>query len=100
MVPREARETRRELQRLEGRVARELARIDATAEVQQERVRALNSISTSALVATAQLSQAEVALAQLTPHASGRLAAIADLTAVLTSEIVVDSARELRRGRR
>lgn len=94
---RERRETDRELAQVDGRTTRELARIDAVVEVQQEKIRAMNSVGTTAMMATAQLSQTETALAQMVPHASGRLAAIADLTTMQSAEIVVDTARRIRR---
>lgn len=92
-----ARSTRRELDRISETTTRKLAHIDAEVEIQQESIRAVNHVGTAALIATAQLSQAEVTLAQMAPHASGRLAAIADLTALQSAEVVVDTARRIRR---
>jgi hypothetical protein len=97
---RERRQTVRELIRIDEATTRDLARIDAAVEIQQEQIRALNNIGTTALISTAQLSQTENTLAQMAPHASGRLAAIADLAAVQTAEILVDSARRVRRAAR
>lgn len=89
--------TRRELDRISEATTRKLAHIDAEVEIQQESIRAVNHVGTAALIATAQLSQAEVTLAQMAPHASGRLAAIADLTALQSAEVVVDTAHRIRR---
>ncbi|CAM3526840.1 hypothetical protein TSOC111612_00880 [Tsukamurella ocularis] len=92
-----SRHERNRLATLDADTGHKLARIDAEVEIQQESVRAINHVGTAALIATAQLSQAEVALAQMAPHASGRLAAIADLTALQSAEVVVETAQRLRR---
>jgi hypothetical protein len=95
---RERRQTNRELAHIDGATTRNLVRVDAVVEVQQEQIRALNNVGNSALIATAQLSQTETTLAQMVPQASGRLAAIADLAAVQSAEILVDTARRIRRS--
>lgn len=94
------RAARHEIARIDAATSVELAHIDAVAEVQQDKIRAMNGIGTTAMMATAHLSQAEAALTQIAPHASARISGIADITAVMTTEIVVDSGREIRRGRR
>lgn len=95
---RTARWVERTLDDLDATTTVELAHVDAIIELQQDQIRAMNNVATSALVATAQLSQTENTLAQMAPHASGRLAAIADLATVQTAEILVDSARRIRRA--
>lgn len=92
-----SRQDRNRLAALDAETTHKLARIDAEVEIQQESIRAVNHVGTAALIATAQLSQAEVALAQMAPHASGRLAAIADLVALQSAEVVVDTAQRIRR---
>ncbi|GAB3130794.1 hypothetical protein GCM10027289_16170 [Tsukamurella serpentis] len=94
---RTARSVNRNLATIHADTTCKLARIDAEVEIQQESIRAVNHVGTAALIATAQLSQAEVTLAQMAPHASGRLAAIADLTALQSAEVVVDTAQRVRR---
>lgn len=74
----------------------QLARIDSTAELQAAKVDAIASVSRKAMQAVALLTQMESQLAQAVPHASGRLAAIADLTAVAMNEVVVDASRRVR----
>jgi hypothetical protein len=88
----------RSLNELDATTTVELAHLDAIVELQQDQIRAMNNLGTSALIATSQLSQTENTLAQLVPHASGRLAAIADLVTVQNVEILVDSARRIRRA--
>jgi hypothetical protein len=91
-----------------GRASRTVARIEASAGVQLARIEALAEIQAytadeghrvgrHAMQDVAMLSQVESQLAQAVPHASGRLAAIADLTAIALSEVVADTTRKLGR---
>lgn len=74
----------------------QLARIDSTAELQAAKVDAMAAVSRKAMQAVALISQMENQLVQAVPHASDRLAAIADLAAVALNEVVVDASRRVR----
>lgn len=92
-----ARQTSRELAQIEARSNVGLARIEAAAELQAAKVDAVSYVGRRAMQDVALLSQVESQLATAVPHASGRLAAIADLTAIAVSEVVVDTARRIGR---
>lgn len=91
------RQLNRELAKLEGGTNLAVARIEAAAEVQSARVDAVAFVGRRAMQDVALLSQVESQLAQAVPHASGRLASIADLTAIAMTEVVVDTARRVGR---
>jgi hypothetical protein len=87
----------RTLARLETTTAVRLTHLDHAAEIQAATVAAVSYVGRRAMQDVALLSQVEQQLATAVPLASGRLAAIADLTAVALSEVVADTATKLRR---
>jgi hypothetical protein len=95
---RNSRTVGRELSRIGAVSSMQLARVEAAAELQAATIDAVAFVGRKALQDVAMLSQIETQLAQAVPHASGRLAAIADLTAIAMSEVVADTARSLRRA--
>jgi hypothetical protein len=92
-----ARQTGRELAHIESRTAVGVARIEAAAELQALKASAVAHVGRRAMQEVAVLSQVETQLAQAVPHASGRLATIADLTAVAMSDVVLETARRIGR---
>ena len=92
-----ARQTSRELAQIDARTAVGVARIEATAELQAVKVDAVAHVGRRAMQDVALLSQVETQLATAVPHASGRLATIADLTAVAMSDVVLETARRIGR---
>lgn len=74
-----------------------LARLEAEAEMKAATVDAVSYVGRRAMQDVALLSQMEQQLATAVPMASGRLAAIADLTALALSEVVADTVHRLRR---
>lgn len=71
--------------------------IQARAEVEAARLDGIASITAKAMQDVALLSQMEQSLAQAVPHASGRLAIIADLASVSMAEVVASAARRCSR---
>lgn len=92
-----ARQTNRELSRLDARTTVGVARIEAQAELQLSKVHAVAQVGRGAMQDAALLSQVETQLATAIPQCSGRVAGIADMTTVAMSEIVLDSARRIGR---
>jgi hypothetical protein len=92
-----ARQTARELAQIEARTSVGVARIEAAAELQALKASAVAHVGRRAMQEVAVLSQVETQLAQAVPHASGRLATIADLTAVAMSDVVLETARRIGR---
>jgi hypothetical protein len=92
-----ARRAGRVIGQIDAEVSVGLARVEAAAELQAARAHAVAYVGRAAMQDVALLSQIEQQLAQAVPHASGRLAVIADLTAVALSEVVVDTARRIGR---
>jgi hypothetical protein len=92
-----ARHTNRELSQVDARTTIGIARIEAVAELQAVKVDAVAHVGRRAMQDVALLSQVEMQLATATPHASGRLATIADLTAVAMSDVVLETARRIGR---
>lgn len=91
-----------------GRVSRALSRvssdttistavIQAKAEVEAAKVDGVSAVAAKALQDVALLSQIEQSLAQAVPHASGRLATVADLAAISIAGVVADAARRIGR---
>jgi hypothetical protein len=70
--------------------------LEAETDLQAATVDALSYVSRRALQDVALLSQMEQQLATTVPMASGRLAAIADITAMGLSSVVADTAHKLR----
>lgn len=86
----------RYLDRLEVQCRREVAAIRARAEAEVERLHAVRGIGVVAMVDTAVVTQIELTLTGLVPTATGRLVALADITALTLAEIVADAGRRLR----
>ncbi len=74
------------------------AQVEAAAELQAVKADAVAYVGRRALQNVALLSQVESQLAVAVPHASGRLAAIADLTAIALSDVVAETAHSVRRA--
>jgi hypothetical protein len=72
--------------------------VEAEAEVQVATVDAMSYVGRRAMQDVALVSQLEQQLALAVPMASGRLAAIADVTALALTDVVADTARKLRRS--
>jgi hypothetical protein len=72
-----------------------LAQIEQQADVQTARVQGVAYVGRQALHAAAMVSETEQQLARMIPEASGRLAAIADITALGLAEIVTDTVRRV-----
>jgi len=92
-----------------GRSGRALARLstdtsiavavtEARAEVEAAKVDGIAAVGAKALHDVAMLSQIEQSLAQIVPHASGRLATIADLTALSLADVVANAGRRIGRS--
>jgi signal recognition particle subunit SEC65 len=96
LARRESRAVTRELARIEGRSAVEIARITQAADLQAERVSGIAYVGKRALHEMAMVSQLEVQLSNLVPAASARLQGIADLTALAAAEVVGDTVRKVR----
>lgn len=92
-----ARQTGHALAQIEAGTTVGVARIEAAAELQAMKASAVAHVGRRGMQEIALLSQVETQLAQAVPHASGRLASIADLTAVAVSEVVLESARRIGR---
>lgn len=73
-----------------------LAQIEATADLQAAKTDGVAYVGRRAMQNVALLSQLEVQLAQTVPAAVSRLQAIADITAMGLSEVVIDSVHKLR----
>lgn len=87
----------RTVARLATDVTISTAVVQAKAEVEATVVDALSALTLKAMQDVALISQVEQSLAQTVPHASGRLATIADLAAVQIASVVANSASRLRR---
>lgn len=94
---RRARQIGRELAHIDARTAVGVARIEAAAELQAMKASAVAHVGRRAMQEIALVSQVETQLATAVPHASGRLATIADLTAIAMSDVVLESARRIGR---
>lgn len=88
----------RTIARIEAGASVRLSRLETAAELQTATVDAVSYVGRRALQDVALLSQVEQQLAITVPLASGRLAAIADLTAIALSEVVAETASKLRRA--
>ncbi|WP_460827934.1 hypothetical protein, partial [Nostocoides australiense] len=71
--------------------------IQAKAEVEAAKVDGVSAVAAKAMQDVALLSQMEQSLAQAVPHASGRLATVADLAAISIAGVVADAARRIGR---
>ena len=74
-----------------------LAQVEAKAEIQAAKVDAVSLVTQRALQGVAFVSQVEQQLAQAVPLAASRLQAIGDIGALGLSQIVMDTANDLRR---
>jgi hypothetical protein len=75
----------------------DVARIEAAVQRRETVTDGITALTARALQHVAMVSQAEQNLAQAVPHASGRLAAIADAHALAMTSVVMDAARALGR---
>lgn len=90
------RRTSREIALVRANTNVSLARVDAATEIQATRVHGAAFVAGQALHAVALVTELEQQLAQVTPEAAGRLAAIGNMATVGFGEIVADTVRELR----
>lgn len=89
--------TTRTLARLSHETGVSVAVAQSKAEVEAAKIDGVATVAAKAMQDVALLSQMEQSLAQAVPHASGRLATIADLAAISMAGIVADSARRIGR---
>jgi hypothetical protein len=82
--------------REERAVGRELARIDAQADLQAGRIGAIAYVGKRAMHEVTMLSQLEVQLSALVPSATPRLQGIGDLTALAMAEVVGETVRRVK----
>lgn len=87
--------TVRTLVRLSGQTTVARALVDARAEVEAAKLDAVGAVAARAMQDVALISQVEQSLAQTVPHASGRLAVIADLAALSMVDVVASTARRI-----
>ena len=89
--------TGRALSRLSDETTLATSRVQTKAEIEASKVDGVAAVAGKALQDVPLLSQMEQSLAQAVPHASGRLATVADLAAVSMAGIVADAARRIGR---
>lgn len=87
--------TGRALNRVSNETSLSVAVIQAKTEIECTRVSGVSAVAATALNQTALLTQMEQSLAQSCPAASGRLAVIADLTAMTLADVVTTAARRI-----
>lgn len=87
----------RVIARIETTTSIESAVINARAEIEMVKLDNVAAIAGQAMRDVALVSQLEQSLAQTVPHASGRLAAIADMSALSMSDVVANAARRISR---
>lgn len=87
--------TGRTLSRISDQTTVAVATVQAKAEIEAAKVNGIAAVSAQALQDIALLSQMEQSLAQAVPHASGRLAMVADMAAVAMANVVGNAARRL-----
>jgi hypothetical protein len=92
----ESRRTARSLDHLDAATRLEIARIEAAAELQAVRADAVTYVGKRAMHDAALLTRLEQQLVLMVPMASGRLQAIADITALALAEVVGDTLRQVR----
>ena len=92
----ESRQLSRDLAVINTQTRVEIACIEAAADIQATRTDAITYVARRGMQNVAMLSQLEQQLAALVPMASGRLAAIGDMSAVAIAEVVTDTARRIR----
>jgi hypothetical protein len=84
------------LSRLESATRYGVARVEATTDIQAAKTDGIAYVGRRAMQNVALLSQLEVQLGQTVPAAVSRLQAIADITAMGLSEVVIESVQQLR----
>lgn len=89
--------TSRALTRLSNETTLSTSLVQSKAEIEAAKVDGVAAVAGKAMQDVALLSQMEQSLAQSVPHASGRLAMVADLAAVSMAGIVADAARRIGR---
>lgn len=77
--------------------ALQVARIEAAVQCREAVADGITAVTAKAMQHVAVVSQAEQNMAQTVPHASGRLAAVADAHALAMTAIVMDTAHALGR---
>ncbi len=97
LAPRTARALGRQLGGIAASAAVDVARIDAAVQRREAIADGITSVAGRAMQHVAMGSQAEQTFAQAVPHASGRLAAVADAHAIAMTSVVMDTARALGR---
>jgi hypothetical protein len=93
---REMRRSSRELARVDVEGQLEMVRINQQADLQAERVSAVNYVGKRAMHEVAMLSQLEMQLSLLTPAAIPQLQGIADLTALAMADVVSETVRKVK----
>lgn len=97
LTPRSARTLGRQLAGIQAGAIVDAARIDAAVQRREVATDGVTAVTGRALQHVAMVSEAEQSLSQAVPHASGRLAAVADAHALAMTAIVMDTARALGR---
>lgn len=87
----------RELANVQAGTAVQVARIQAAVQRHEAVADGITAVTGRALQHVAMVSQVEQQFAQTVPHASGRLAAVADAHALAMQATVIDTARALGR---
>jgi len=87
--------TNRALSRISSETTLGISITQAKAELEAAKADGVASVAARAMSNVALLSQMEQSLAQTVPHASGRLAVIADLTAMALADVVTTAARRI-----
>lgn len=90
------RQAGRQLERLESQALVRSGQIDLEAQLQVARVQAVAYVGRQAMFGVAMISETEAQLGQTVPEARGRVAAIANLTAMGMAEVVADTTRKVR----
>jgi len=91
------RRTGRELATIDAKTTVAIAQMDSAAELQAMKLGVIGAVAQKAMGHAALLSNMEATLAQAVPHASGRLATIADLATVGLAQIVAETPSRLGR---
>ncbi len=84
------------LNRLDGNTELGLARVEATAELEAVKCDAVSFVVSRAMHNVTLISTLEVQLAQACPHASARLALIADMGSLALADLVQQTAHRVR----
>jgi hypothetical protein len=92
-----SRQVERSLARLQAGAVVQVAQVDSRATVQAAQVDAVAAVAQRALQNVAFVTQVEQQLAQAVPLAASRLQAIGDLGTLAMSQVVTDTATQLRR---